>query len=69
MIAVLEIAGVLCQQSAGNVGTLSAMRYALVKTAYCYGTLSVKGVSACFNASAAAVRLLIFASGAMKSAH
>ena len=53
---------------AWDIGTLSAVNKALILTAYCYWTLSIEGMSVCFDTSSAPTVLFVAAARAVESA-
>lgn len=68
IVALFGVAGIFRQQLARYLGTLAAVNYPLVLTAYRNGTFPVKGMSVSFYAAFAAAALLVFAPRAVKSA-
>ena len=64
----LRITGILSQQLTGHLLALAAVKKFLFLTAHCYRTLSMKGMSIRFNASAAVIGLLKLTPNTVQSA-
>lgn len=68
IISVYGVARILCQQRTWDIRALAAVHNAFALTAHCNRAFAVERFSVSFDTSAAAVRLLIFAACAVKSA-
>lgn len=64
----LGVAGIFCQQLAGNIGTFPAVDKSLILTAHRHGTFSVERISVSLYAPSAAAAFLVFAARAVQSA-
>ena len=64
----LRVAGILNQQRAGELGTLTAMDTFFLLTTSGYGAFAVKGFAVCLNTAAAAVAFPVSTARAMQSA-
>lgn len=68
VVPMLRVAGIFCQQLAGNIGTFPAVDNTLTLTAHRHGTFSVERISVCFNAASAAAAFLELAPCTVQSA-
>ena len=64
----LGVAGIFCQQLAGNIGTFPAVNKSLILTAHRHGAFSVERVSVSLYAASAAAAFLVLAACTVQSA-